>query len=50
MKYGQTVLIMAAKGGRLEVVKALIEAGADVNLIDEVCYLFIAYVTESNCK
>ena len=32
-----TALMMAAQGGHLEVVKALIEAGADVKLRDEVC-------------
>ena len=37
--------MMAAHNGHLEVVKALIEAGADVNVIDDVCYLVIAYVT-----
>ena len=37
MKGAQTALMMAAQGGHLEVVKALIEAGADVNLRDEVC-------------
>ena len=30
-------LMMAARGGHLEIVKALIEAGADVNLRYEVC-------------
>ena len=38
MKDGQTALMVAVRGGHLEVVKALIEAGADVNLIDKVCY------------
>ena len=42
--------MMAAEGGYLEVVKALIETGADVNLRDEVDYLVIAYVTESISK
>ena len=42
--------MMAARDGHLEVVKALIETGADVNLRDEVGYLDIAYVTESNSK
>ena len=37
MKGGKTALIMAAEDGHLEVVKALIEAGADVNLRDRVC-------------
>ena len=40
----------AAQGSHLEVVKALIQAGADVNLRDEVGYLVIAYVAESNSK
>ena len=42
--------MMAAQGDYLEVVKALIQAGADVNLRDEVDYLIVAYVTESNSK
>ena len=42
--------MMACKGGHLEVVKALIEVGADVNLRDKVCDLVIAYVSESNSK
>ena len=40
--------MMASEGGHLEVAKALIQAGADVNLKDVVGYLVIAYVTESN--
>ena len=50
MKSQGTALMMAAGGGHLEVVKALIEAGADVNLRDVVGYLVNAYVTESNSK
>ena len=37
MKDEETALMMAAQGGHLEIVKALIEAGADVNLRDGVC-------------
>ena len=42
-------LMMAARRGHLEVVKALIEAGADINHKPDarVCYLGIAYITES---
>ena len=52
MKVTQTALMMAARGGQLEVVKALIEAGADVNLKAKVlvCCLGIAYLTESIIK
>ena len=46
MKDGKTALMMAAEGGHLEVVKALIEAGADVNLHHSVCWLVITYI---NC-
>ena len=49
MKGEVTALMMAAQGGHLEVVKALIEAGADVNL-RTVCYLVIAYISESILK
>ena len=37
MKGAQKALMMAAQGGHLEVAKALIEAGADVNFRNEVC-------------
>ena len=47
MKGEQTTLMMAAQGGHVEVVKALIEAGADVNLRKRVCYLSMAYVSKS---
>ena len=46
MKDYPTALMMAAQNGHLEVVKALIEAGAHVNLGSRVCYLITAYVTE----
>ena len=36
MQRRQTALMKAAQGGHLEIVKALIEAGADVNLISHV--------------
>ena len=37
MKVEKTALMVAAQGGHLEIVNTLIEAGADVNLRDEVC-------------
>ena len=42
--------MMAAEGGHMEVVKALIEAGADVNLRKRVCCLCMVYVIESHSK
>ena len=45
MKGEQTALMMAAQGGHVEVVKALIEAGVGVNLRKWVCYLGMAYVS-----
>ena len=42
--------MMAAQGNHVEVVKALIEAGVDVNLGTMVCYLGMAYVSESHSK
>ena len=50
MKDEETALMMAAEGGHVEVVKALIEAGAVVNLRTRVCYLCMAYVSESHSK
>ena len=50
MKDKLTALMMAAQNGHLEVVKALIEAGAHVYLGSHVCYLVAAYVTKSNSK
>ena len=50
MKDEETALMMAAQGGHVEVVKALIEAGADVNLSKRVCYLGMAYVSTSSCN
>ena len=50
MKDERTVLMMAVEGGHVEVVKALVEAGADVNLRTKVCYLGMAYVSESHSK
>ena len=49
MKDERTALMMAAQGGHMEVVKALIEAGADVNLRICVC-LCMVYVSESHSK
>ena len=40
MKVEEIAVMMAAQGGHLEVVKALIEAGADVNLSTWVYCLF----------
>lgn len=37
---GMTTLCMAANTGPVAVVKHLIGAGADVNLLDKVCLLF----------
>ena len=34
---GQTALMLAVSHGRLEMVKHLLEAAADVNIQDEVC-------------
>ena len=42
--------MMATQGDHVEVVKALVEAGADVNLRARVCYLGTAYVSESHSK
>ena len=48
MEGEQTAVMMAAQVGHVKVVKALIEAGADVNLRTKVCYIFMAYVSESS--
>ena len=50
MKGKRTALMMAAQDGHLEVVKVLIEAGADVNLGTRVCCLVIGYISESILK
>ena len=50
MKDEETALIVAAQGGHVEVVKALIEAGVDVNLRKRVCCLGMAYVSKSHSK
>ena len=50
MKDERTALMMAAQGGHMEVVNALVEAGADVNLGTRVCYLGMAYVSEPHFK
>ena len=50
MKDEETALMVAAQGCHVEVVKALSEAGADVNLTNWVCYLCMAYVSESHSK
>ena len=42
MQSKQTALMMAAEGGHLEVVEALIKAGADVYLRTLVCYMVMA--------
>ena len=43
MQSGRTALLKAAQGGHLEIVKVLIEAGADVNLRDDVCISLILW-------
>ena len=48
MKDERTALMMAAQGGHVEMVKALVEAGGDVNLRIWVCCLCMAYVSESH--
>ena len=50
MKDERTALMVAAKGGHVEMVKTLSEAGADVNLRNLVCCLCMAYVSDSHSK
>lgn len=38
---GQTALMLAASHGKLTTVKLLLDAGADVNIQDKVCMMFL---------
>ena len=43
MQSGDTSLHLAADGGHLDVVKALIDVGCDVNAVDEVSLFMLAH-------
>lgn len=41
---GSTILFSAAEGGNLDIVKYLVENGVDPNVIDTVCWVFVAAI------
>ena len=43
VKYRGTALHLAARGGHLDVVQALLQAGCDVNAVDEVSLFMLAH-------
>ena len=47
-KYGQTPLHYAAKSANLEVVKYLVEKGADINMADKVGAKTVGFAAENN--
>ena len=47
---GYSPLMVAAKGGRTEVVVELVKSGADLNLQNKVCHMYIPLVSWSEVE